>query len=118
MKYDFVIFNTETTQNRYINDQNPDLVIQIFDNETNPFAGLDLTGHSVALNMKKLKASTAKISDVAFTDTTIASGIFTFEFLTTHVDDAGTYNCQIKITDTGGKVQTVEKTFQIVISER
>ena len=118
MKYDYVIFDTDTTQTRYINDQNPDLVIQIFDNETNPFAGLDLTTDTVSLNMKKLKTTTAKINDIAFTATTPASGIFTFEFLPTHVDETGTFNCQVKITDSGGKVQTIEKTFQIVISER
>ena len=116
MIYDFIILNEEQALNRVKGDQLPDLDVQIYDNSVIPFTEVDLTALSVSFSMKKLKTTTPKIDDQPFTLVTAANGLIKFEFQTNQVDEIGTYDCEIKVIDTG-KSLTLKRKFQIIIQD-
>lgn len=116
MIYDFIILKEEQSLNRVKGDQLPDLDIQIYDNSVIPFTEVDLTALSVSLSMKKTKSTTPKIDDQPFTIVTPAVGLIKFEFQTNQIDEVGTYDCEIKVINTG-KSLTLKRKFQIIIQD-
>lgn len=74
-------------------------------------AAVDLTSATVVFYMRKRGSTTNKINGSSVTVTSASGGVLTYSPTTNDVNTAGTYDAEIWITDSNGKVQ---KPFEFI----
>jgi len=110
------IFNETETLNRTLGDLLPDLKIQIYDDSYDE--AQDLTGYNLKWSALKSGETTAKIDSAVFsTGGVVSQGIFTYEFETTDVNLAGTFNCELELVNASSKVQTLQDRFTLTVRD-
>jgi len=71
-------------------------------------AVVNLTGAAGKFYMRRQGAIANKVNGTAIVVTVAASGFCEYRWIGTDIDTAGTYDCEVEITDTAGYLLTTE----------
>lgn len=80
-------------------------------------AAVSLVGYSGKFFMRRQGAAANKVNGTAITVTSAASGYCEYRWIAGDVDTAGSYDCEVELTDASSKLATTEpiQPFTLVI---
>jgi len=79
---------------------------------------VNLNGYSGKFYMRRQGATSNKVNGTAINITTAASGYCEYRWIAGDIDTAGTYDCEVELTDASTKLATTEPMLPFILIVR